>query len=52
MMWYAPDFGELYPTAGLLVGKVLDVARPADPPVEEPRRLEFVANLTTRGRSA
>jgi ABC-type uncharacterized transport system substrate-binding protein len=47
LMSFAPAPGELYQTAGLLVGKILNGARPADLPVEEPRTFELVVNLTT-----
>jgi putative ABC transport system substrate-binding protein len=33
--------------AGVLVGKILNGAKPADIPVEEPSKLEFVINLKT-----
>jgi putative ABC transport system substrate-binding protein len=47
LMSFAPDPGDLYRTAGILIGKILNGARPADLPVEEPRRFELVVNLTT-----
>jgi putative ABC transport system substrate-binding protein len=47
LMSFAPAPGELYRTAALLIGKILNGARPAELPVEEPRTFELVVNLTT-----
>jgi putative ABC transport system substrate-binding protein len=47
LMAYEPDFRALIRSAALYVGKILRGAKPADLPVEQPRRFEFIVNLKT-----
>jgi putative ABC transport system substrate-binding protein len=47
LMAYGPDLDELYRKTGVLAGKVLKGAHPADLPAERPDRFEFVLNMKT-----
>jgi len=47
MMSYGPDFADLWRTAGRFVDKILKGAKPADLPVEQPTKFEFIINLKT-----
>jgi len=46
-MSYGPNFPDLYRRAAELVDKILRGAKPADLPVEQPTKFDFVLNLTT-----
>jgi len=46
-MSYGADVGEIGRRAPALVDKILKGAEPADLPVEQPTRSEFVINLKT-----
>jgi len=44
---YGANFSDMYRLVGNYAGKVLEGAKPADPPVIEPTRFELVVNLKT-----
>ena len=47
LMSYGPDFAELFYRSAAYIDKILKGAKPADLPVEQPRKFEFVINLKT-----
>jgi putative ABC transport system substrate-binding protein len=47
LMSYAANFPDLFRRAGDYVDKILRGAKPADLPVEQPTKFDFVINLTT-----
>jgi len=46
-MSYAPTYEETWGKAAIFVDKILKGAQPADLPVEQPTKFEFVINLKT-----
>jgi putative ABC transport system substrate-binding protein len=47
LMSYGPDFADLYRRTAHFVDKILKGAKPAELPIEQPRKFQFVVNLKT-----
>jgi ABC-type uncharacterized transport system substrate-binding protein len=52
LMSYAPDFLDIFRRAATHVDKILKGTKPADIPVEQPMKFEFVVNLKTATQTA
>ena len=44
---YSPDWLDIYRRAGVYLGKILQGAKPAELPVEQPTKFELVINMKT-----
>jgi putative ABC transport system substrate-binding protein len=44
---YGPDFAEMWRRAAYYVVRIVEGARPADLPVEQPTKFDFVINMRT-----
>jgi ABC-type uncharacterized transport system substrate-binding protein len=51
LMSYSADYSEVFRRAALFAHKILNGTKPADLPVEQPTKFEFIINLKRRSSS-